>query len=76
MPNDELTIPFCLREIANNLEKEGRLYVRIGPVLLDCNYDEDGEQTEYCVHDKNGKQECFIDLIEAINHFIAVVLYL
>lgn len=76
MQKDNLTQSFCLRELANNLEREDRLYIRIGPVLLDWEYSEENEQILYCVHDKNGKKECFVDLIEAINHFISTVIYL
>lgn len=69
---DRLTLPFCLREVAKNIEKEQRLYLRVGPILLDY----DSEDNNYVVHEKDGSAEVFGDLVEAINHFIAVVLYL
>ena len=76
MQKDKLTLAFCLHEIAHNIEDGHGICVRIGPVLLDCVYNEDNERNEYCVHDKNGRKEYFADLAEAINHFMAVVMYL
>jgi hypothetical protein len=69
MSDPKLTLSFCLRAIADNIDK-GCLYLRVGPVLLDY----DGVENEYHVHDKDGKTECFVDLVEAINHFIGCVL--
>lgn len=69
---EDLTLSFCLREVAKNIEAEQKLYLRVGPVLLDYDEAEEG----YSVYDRKGKRETFVDLVEAINHFIATVLYL
>jgi len=65
---EKLTLSFCLREIANNIDA-GSLYLRIGHYLLDY----DPVCNEYVVHDKNGEKTQFVDLIEAINYFMGVV---
>ena len=69
---DKLTLPYCLREIANNIEREHRPYIRIGSVLLDYN----GEEDFYEVHCKNGKTYTYSDLITVINMFIGEVAYM
>ena len=72
MEKSKLTLAFCLREIGNNIDNYGCLYLRVGPVLLDY----DAVENEYHVHEKDNNTESFVDLVEAINHFISAVLYL
>ena len=67
----ELTMPFCLREIANNIEKEGHMYIRIGLWLLDY----DPVKECYVVHFKDGSRTHHDDLLPAINEFISAVTY-
>ena len=76
MDKNKLTLSNCLRFIADNIDKEGKLYLRVGAVLLDFGFDETGEEPAYCVYDKEGKKTYYADLIEAINYFIGVVLCL
>lgn len=68
---EELTLSFCLREIANNIEKEGHMYIRIGIWFLDY----DPERDCYVVHFKDGSCTTSSDLLPAINEFIAAVTY-
>ena len=69
---NELSLSFCLREIANNIDRDGCMYLRVGPVLLDY----DAVCNEYVVHEKSGKHESFADLVEAINHFMSAVRFM
>lgn len=72
MDGNKLTLSNCLRFLADNMDNEGKCYLRVGAVLLEY----DCERDEYVVYEKDGKSESFVDLIMAINHFISAVLYL
>ena len=72
MEKNDLTLSFCLREIGNNIDNYGCLYLRVGPVLLDY----DAVENNYHVHDKDNKTARFVDLVEAINGFISAVSYM
>ena len=74
MSKKELTIPFCLREIANNMEKDGTFGMRIGMSRLDfvdVALDENSGRNSYEVIDWHGNRFFFSDLMEAICKFIA-----
>lgn len=60
-PESTYSVSDCLRELADNFEREGKMYICIGDTRLEtrcCCY--------YVVYDSNGTKKDFKDLLMAI----------
>lgn len=71
---EELTLSFCLRELADNM-KRGSYGIRIGRSLLDfvdVALDESSMPNKYRVIACDGEEFFFSDLMQAICKFIAI----